>query len=299
MKKETTEYQKGLIYIISVYTIWGMLPAFWKLMDNINSFTILAHRIIWSFVLISILVWILYKPKDLWAPLKDKKNLLYFMGASIVITINWGTYIWAIVTNHLIETSMGYYINPLVTILLSMIIFKEKMNTLKKISIALAFTGVFIMILGYHKVPVLALTIAFSFASYGVIKKKMNVNSLMGLFYETAFILPIALSYVIYLEATGEGYFISLDIKEMLLLIGSGAATSIPLLLFASATKRINFSMVGFMQYIAPTITLIMGVFIYSEHFDKSHWVTFGFIWAALAVYTVSNIMDRKRKEVA
>lgn len=296
MENETNEYQKGLFYIVSVYIIWGLLPVYWKLMGNINSLTILSHRIIWSFVLVSILVWVLYRPKDFWATLKNKNHLLLFIGASVAITINWGTYIWAIVTNHLIETSMGYYINPIVTVFLSMIFFKEKMNGYKKISIALAFIGVSIMVLGYDKVPVLALTIAFSFAFYGVIKKKMNVNSLMSLFYETAFILPIALIYAIYLEVIGEGYFISFSIKEMLLLIGSGVATSVPLLLFASATKRINLSMVGFMQYIAPTITLILGIFVYSEHFDRSNWITFGFIWLALVVFTISNIMDRKKK---
>ena len=298
MEKETSEYKKGIICIAGVYIIWGLLPAYWKLMNNINALTILSHRIIWSFVLVTILLLVLYKPKDILESIKIRKNRLFFIAASIIITINWGTYIFAVVTNHLIEASMGYYINPLVVILLSMIIFKEKMNTLKKVSIALAFTGVIIMILGYHKVPVIALTLAFSFACYGVIKKKLMVNSLMSLFYETLFILPAALIYAIYVEKTGAGYFINMDIRDMLLLMGSGAATSIPLLLFAIGTKRINFSMVGFMQYIAPTITLIMGVFIYSEHFGISHMITFGFIWAALVIFTIANIMDRKNSDV-
>lgn len=293
---KSNEYNKGLLYIILVYTIWGLLPAYWKLLHNVQPILILSHRILWSFVFVALLISLFYRSEEILLTLKNKKDLVSILLASIVITINWGTYIWAIVKDHLIEASMGYYINPIIVVLFSMIFFQEKMNKAKLVSVMLAFIGVAIMIVGYNKVPILALTLAISFAFYGVIKKKLQINALTSLFFETLFLLPVALIYALYMEINEVSYFVTLDIKNALLLIGAGITTSVPLILFAAGAKRVSFSSVGFFQYIAPTITLFMGVFIYHEKFDVSHWLTFGFIWTALVIYTTSNVMNMKRK---
>ncbi len=290
--KENNEYQKGLFYITSVYFIWGILPAYWKLMQDVHPMIILSHRVLWSFIFLSIIVSTFYRSGNIFTPVKEKKNIVLFLLASIAVSIQWGAYLLAIITNHVIELSMGYYIYPIVVVVFSKIFFKEKMNMSKTISLLLAFTGVMIMIIQYKKVPVLALTLAFSFAFYSVIKKKLKVNAITSIFFEILFMMPIALVYAVYIEISGKGYFIHPDIEMILLLMGGGIVTSVTLLLFASGAKRIHFATVGFLQYISPTIVLFLGIFVYKENFDLSNMISFGFIWIALIIYSLPTVLE-------
>lgn len=287
---KSKDYNLGLMLGLMSYFLWGVLPVYWKIGQHISSLVVLSHRVIWSFVFVSLLLILMKEHNNLLEPLKDKKNIISFLLTSIIITINWGTYIWAIVSEHIIDASMGYYINPLVISLFSVIFFKEKLTKVKIISIGLAFSGVFIMIYQYHKVPYVALTLAFSFAFYGVIKKRLKVSALVSLFYETLFLVPIALGYSLYIEIATEGYFFS-SLSNGLFLVGAGIVTSVPLILFSASAKRIQFSTLGFMQYLAPTLSLLIGVLIYSETFKTGHLIAFGLIWIALLVYSMPNII--------
>ncbi|MCG8483965.1 MAG: EamA family transporter RarD [Clostridia bacterium] len=288
--KKSKDYNLGLTLGLLCYFIWGILPAYWKLGKHISSLAVLSHRVIWSFVFVSLLLFIMKEHKNLIEPIRDKKNIISLILASVIISINWGTYIWAIVSGHMIEASMGYYINPLIVSLFSVIFFKEKMTKVKLISVMLAFSGVFIMIYQYHKIPYVALTLAISFACYGVIKKRLQMSAFVSLFYETLFLLPIALGYSLYIETVNESIFLS-SAGNVLFLMGAGIVTSVPLLLFAASAKRIHFSTLGFMQYLAPTMTLLMGVLIYLEPFKTSHFITFGLIWMGLIVYSMPHII--------
>lgn len=296
MEEEKRDYNLGLLLGLISYLIWGILPVYWKLGKDISSLVVLSHRVIWSFVFVSLLLILIKEQKNLLGPLKDKKNIGRVILASVLISINWGTYIWAIVAEHMIEASMGYYINPLIVSLFSVVFFKEKMTTAKMIAVGFAFLGVFIMIFQYHKIPYIALTLAISFACYGVIKKKLQMSAVVSLFYETLFLVPIALGYAIYIETSTEIIFFS-NIGNGLFLIGAGIVTSIPLLMFAGAAKRIHFSTLGIMQYLAPTITLLMGVLVYSEPFKMSHLITFGLIWIGIIIYSMPYLIAICKKK--
>jgi chloramphenicol-sensitive protein RarD len=289
MKK--SEYQIGVIWAGISYLIWGLLPIYWKLLGEVNSDEILANRVVWSFVFMVILLAFTKKLGQLTVTLKElfqhKKQLWALVIASLLISCNWFIYIWAVNSNHMIEASLGYYINPLVSVLLGIIILKEKMNIPQLISFLLALTGVLVLTFNYGSFPWVSLTLAVSFGLYGLAKKMIKVDSAIGLTLETMFVTPIGLIYMFYLFANGTQGFLNMSYTIDLLLIGGGIATATPLLYFAKGAQRIPLSTLGFLQYIAPTISLMLGVFVYGEHFSKSHLIAFIFIWLALTVYTI------------
>ncbi len=291
MEGKGKEQKRGLVYITAVYLIWGLLPAYWKLMQKIDPLTILAHRALWSFVFLLVLLAIIYRPKRILEPLKDRKNLILYLLASLSLAVQWVAYLLAIVTNHLVELSMGYYIYPIVVVFLGMVFLKERLTIHQRIALGLAFFGVAVKMIQYRSVPVLALTLAFSFSVYSIIKKKIKINSLYSIFYEIMFMLPIALGYVVYTESVGSGYFAILDMRSALLLIGGGIATASTLLLFAAGARRIPIFTVGFLQYISPTIVLALGIFVYKEDFGPGQLIVFGFIWLALIIYSVPGVL--------
>ncbi len=297
MGKMTSEEKKSLGLVLFLYFIWGTLPVFWKLVHYVHPVTILSHRIIWSFVTVSLLAKINLSKEQLLEPLKSKKTLLIFVSASLIITLNWGTYIWAIVNDKIVEASMGYYINPIVMVVFGMIFFKEKLDGLKKVAILVASIGVVYIIVQYKQVPYVALTLAISFAIYGVLKKKLKVDAMVSLFYETIVVLPLALGFAIYSELNIKAYFIEFDPKTVVLLAIAGVVTVVPLILFATAVQKVKLTTLGFLQYLAPTISLLLGVLLYKETFDTTHWITFGFIWCALVIYTISNVISVKQSD--
>lgn len=294
------EQKLGIIYTAGAYILWGFLPVYWKLIQQIPAFEILAHRIIWSFVFMGAVVFIARKHKlflrEFQMILKDKMRMIGITLASIMISINWVTYIWAVNTNHVIEASLGYYINPLVSILLGMIVLKETFSKAQWLAFFLAGCGVFYMTINFGSIPWIALLLAFSFGSYGLLKKLVPLNAMFGLTIETLIVSPVALFYLLDQQSSN---WTQIDWVSLttLLLFGAGIVTAIPLLLFSAGAKRIPLSMVGFLQYFAPTIMLLIGVFLYGEPFTEVHAVSFSLIWAGLAVYTVTRMKRLKKYE--
>ncbi len=280
----------GIWYGVLAYTAWGILPLYWKLLNVVPAIEILAHRILWSFVFVFLIVLFSGKWQNLLATLSDRRSLFYTFLCGFLISLNWFTYIWAVNSNHVIEASMGYYINPLVMVFLSMTVLREKLGLWRLVAIALAATGVLIMTARYGRVPWVALFLAFSFAMYALSKKLLKVDAVTGLALETFIVTPIALIFIAGWQLNGNGAVGAVSLPVFLLLMGSGVVTAVPLLWFAAGTRRIRFYMMGFLQYIAPSISLFLGIFIFKEHFSLSHMVSFGFIWAGLIVFTLANL---------
>jgi chloramphenicol-sensitive protein RarD len=290
---EQNTYQQGLIYTAGSYFLWGILPLYWKMIENVSAEEILAHRIFWSFLFMIGLLSFNKQWNNTFVASKriiqKPLLLLSLVLSSLLISINWFIYIWSVNNEHMIEASLGYYINPLISVLLGMIFFKEKLNLWQKLSFIIASLGVLIMTIYYGQFPWIAFTLALSFGLYGLTKKMTKFSSSIGLTFETMVVTPIAAYYLFILASSGESEFFAFNVTTNLLLVGAGVATAIPLLLFASGAQRIPLFMVGVLQYIAPTITLIIGIVFYNEPFTKIEVITFTFIWSALLLFTLSN----------
>ncbi|MFP7298339.1 EamA family transporter RarD [Neobacillus niacini] len=301
MERENT---KGIYYTAGAYIFWGVLPIYWKFIDQIPAMEILAHRVIWSFVFVLLIVGILKRKllKNFFqVQMKQVKTWLGLFLASLLISINWFVYIFAVNSNHIVEASLGYFINPLVAVLLGVFVLGEKMNRLQAVSFTVAGIGVVYMTLSLGTFPWIALILALSFGFYGLSKKLIKVDSILGLLLETLFIVPFALLFLAYLGVNGQNSFAAGSLTDDLFLLGSGIATALPLLWFGIGAQKIPLYLVGFLQYIAPTISLLLGVLLYGEAFTKDHAVTFSCIWIALGIFSISNIrqMIKKRKVTA
>ena len=284
------ENKAGIWYGVVAYTLWGILPLYWKLMQTVPPLEILAHRILWSFVFILLLVIFTGGWKTVALGFADKKKLLLMFLCGILVSINWFTYIYAVNTGHVIEASMGYFINPLVVVMLGVAVFKEKMTRWQLAAVVLATIGVLMITVQYGRVPWLSLFLAFSFAAYGLVKKIIRVDSITGLTMETLVIMPAALFYIIGLEKNAVGALGSAALLTVLFLAGTGVITAVPLLFYARGIEKTTFSMMGFLQYIAPSISLFLGIFIFKEYFSLFHLVSFCFIWAALLIFTFDSV---------
>lgn len=291
----------GIIYTMGAYILWGILPIYWKLIDEVPALETLAHRVIWSFVFVLLIVVILKRKilKNFFqVQMSQKKTWIGLFLASLFISINWFTYIFAVNTNHIVEASLGYYINPLIAVLLGVFVLREKINKIQAASFILAGIGVLYMTLSVGKIPWISLLLAVSFGFYGLSKKLIKVDSILGLFLETLFIFPFALLFLGYLGVNNQYSFSTGSLTSDLLLIGSGVATAIPLLWFGIGAQKIPLYLVGFLQYISPTISLVLGVVLYGESFTVDHLITFSCIWIAIAMFSLANIRQviHKRK---
>ncbi|WP_026583490.1 EamA family transporter RarD [Bacillus sp. J33] len=290
---KNNEVQMGALYAGVAYFLWGILPVYWKYLNHVNADEILANRVFWSFFFMLFILLATKKRESFVVTLKgfrtNRKQFYALVIASLLISTNWFLYIWAVNSDQMIEASLGYYINPLVSVLLGMIVFKEKLSPAQYISFGLAFAGVMILTLSYGRFPWIAIVLALSFGLYGLAKKLIKVDSAIGLTLETLVVTPIAFIYMAALFINDKQAFLHVSASTDLLLIGAGAATAIPLLYFAKGAQKIPLSMLGFLQYIAPTLTLILGVFVYHEHFTKLHLLSFMFIWVALTIYSISR----------
>jgi chloramphenicol-sensitive protein RarD len=287
MTERLRQYRIGIVYATVAFFAWGVLPFYWKTLGNLPAFEILAHRILWSFVFISIVLAVRKKThiKELLRDPKSRKSLVMTSG---LIGLNWLTYVYAVNSEHIVEASMGYYINPLVSVFLGIVILKERLDLLQMISFVLACAGVLYLTLDYGRFPWIAVVLAGAFAFYGLFKKTSNLQSLPSLMLETMFLSPLALGIMIYGAVSSRGSFLSASIKTDLLLIFAGVVTTLPLYWFAQGAKRIPLSSVGFLQYIAPTFMLCIGVFFYNEIFTRAHFISFGLIWIALVLYSIT-----------
>jgi chloramphenicol-sensitive protein RarD len=282
------------------YFLWGILPIYWKFLQSVGSDEILANRIFWSFWFMVLLLVVTGKWRNFNATFQQLKQtprrLIVLMVASVLISINWFIYTWAVNSNQMIEASLGYYINPLISVLLGVFILKETLSKAQIMSFGLAAIGVLIMTVNYGQFPWISFSLAFSFGLYGLAKKVILVDPEIGLTLETMAMTPIAFIYMLYLIIHHEGSLFVSDLPTTLLLMGAGVITSIPLLLFAKGAQKIPLYMVGFLQYIAPTLTLLLGILVYKEPFSPVQFIAFLFIWSALVLVTYSHLRSARRR---
>jgi chloramphenicol-sensitive protein RarD len=284
----------GLLYALIAFVSWGLLPIYWKQLEIVPPFEILCHRIIWSFIFIAIILTKQKRWNEIKITISNKKYLSALFISSILIGTNWFIYIWAVNSGKVLESSLGYYINPIVNILIGFILLKEKLSNWQWFSVFLVFIGVSYSIYSYGQPPYFALTLAVSFAFYGYSRKKIKVKPIPALFIETLILLIPSLLFIIYKESQNNSLFLH-DTNISLWLIGSGIATTLPLLWFANSTKLLDLSTVGIMQYIAPTIGFFLGVFLYKEYFDINSLITFIFIWIGVIIYIIAMFHQYKK----
>lgn len=288
------QQELGMACAILCALLWGILPIYWKHLHPINPLLIMLYRLVLACILVFFAALAIYKWEGLTEPIKKKGTLVTFFVAGIVISVNWTLYIFMVNTGRIVQTSIGYYIEPLVVCAFGIIFFKEKLSKFKVAAIGLAAIGVCVMLLSYGQIPVLALVLAMSFATYAAIKKKTQAPALISLFYETIFLTPIAIIVIIYMEANGKGAFSVGEPKQIILLFFSGLFTAIPLSLFAMAANRISLLALGLTEYVSPTMGLILGIFLYKEPFDIYQLAGFLIIWIGLGIFTIEDIVVRK-----
>ncbi|NQX71878.1 EamA family transporter RarD [Paenibacillus alba] len=283
--------KKGLWYAILAYIAWGLLPLYWKSFESLLAGEILSHRITWSFVFMAIF---LLLSKGRWPEIRKiatNGRILLLIGASgILISSNWLIFIWAVNNGHVIETSLGYYITPLFNVMLAVLFLKEKPTGSQWLAVALAGVGVILATIDYGRFPWISLTLASTFGLYSLVKKRVSYDASIGLAGETTVVFPIALAYIIYLHAAHQDSAWSLPPLSLIMLLLSGVATALPLLWFAKAASRLPLSMLGFIQYIGPSITLLLSIFVFKEKFSPMLLVSFAFIWTALIVYALASM---------
>lgn len=278
------------------YILWGLLPIFWKLLAGVNSAYVLAQRIVFSCVFCLAVILIRKNGGEIGKIIKNKSERRKFFLCGILISINWGVYILTVAMGRILEASLAYYMNPLFSVLIGAIFFKEKLSRVQWASVALAFAGVMFSVIRYGEVPYLAIIIGLSFALYGALKKGIKADSETSICMETMAVLPIALVFIAYAQFSGFTTFSSLTTAEALLLIATGPITSIPLMLFAKGIKGTSIVTSGILMYINPTLQLLVGVFIYNEAFTQTNAITFAFVWAAVILFVFDSL--RKQKKV-
>jgi len=286
--------QTGPLYALLAYGAWGLLPVYWKFFGNTPAVEVLSHRMIWSAVFLCCILLVQRRLPDLVALFKSPQQVRVLLVTATLLSCNWGLYIYGVNSDRVIETSLGYYINPLVTVLLGFIFLKERLHWGQQVAVLLAVVGVGYFIWQLGTVPWIGLGLAITFAFYGLLRKVVQAGPLVGLAVETLLITPVVLLFVSYLATQGTSHFGETPWKT-LLFMGAGVATSMPLLWFNNAAKRLRLSTLGFFQYLAPSIALLLGVFLYGEPFTAAHGVTFSCIWAALAIFSATSLQLKKR----
>ncbi len=286
---------RSSLNVLGCYILWGLLPVFWKLLAGVNSVYVLAQRIIFSFLLCLAVILIKKHGGELGRILRNKTVRRRFLLCGLLISANWGVYIFSVATGRILESSLAYYINPLFSVLIGAIFFKEKLSALQWLSAALALVGVGYSVVNYGAVPYIAIIIALTFALYSAFKKNVEATSEVSICMETASVLPIALAFIVYAQLSGFTTFSSLTTAELLLLAATGPVTSIPLMLFAKGIRETSIVTSGILMYINPTLQLLVGVFIYHEAFTKTSAVTFIFAWAAVALFVYDSLRRHKK----
>lgn len=287
----------GLGYAMAANLIWGCFPLYWALLPGVSALEILAHRILWTLPLALAMVWIGGQWRVAAATLRTPRQLALLTLSACLIALNWGLYIWAVTHGRVVEASMGYYIAPLVTVLLGVIAFGERPRPLQWLAVALAAAGVAVQMLGLGSLPWVGLTLAVSFALYGALRKRSTADSAAGLFIETALLSPLALAGVLWLLATGGGAFLHRGTGTDLLLIGAGFMTAVPLLCYVAGARRLPLATLGILFYANPTLQLLLGVLVFDEPLARAQIAAFVLIWLGILVYLLEGVLRRRRQE--
>jgi chloramphenicol-sensitive protein RarD len=289
--------KKGIWYALGAYITWGLFPIYWRLLAGIPALQLLGHRIFWSFLLLFGIVLVARQVKVFHSSLNRRVVLIYSV-AAVLIAINWLTYVWAVGAGFIVETSLGYFINPLLVVLLGVIFLRERLRPLQWLPIGLATAGVLYLTFAYGSLPWVALTLAFSFGFYGLVKKTAPLGALHGLTLETGILIVPALGFLLYSEFTGTGAFMHSSPLQDVMLVGAGLVTVVPLLMFASAVQRIPLTLIGVLQYVNPTMQFLLGVLIYKEPFDHRRLIGFSVVWVALILYGLEGYLAQRKLKV-
>ena len=287
---------KSSFSVLGCYVLWGLLTIFWKLLANVDSVYVLAQRVLFSCIFCLAIILLKKNGSSVKNILKSKTERRRYFVCGILISINWGVYILTIAMGKILEASLAYYMNPLFSVVIGALIFKEKLSAVQWISVGLALVGVMISVIAYGNVPYLAIIIGLSFALYGAMKKTIKAESDVSICMETMSVLPLAIVFIAYAQVSGYTDFSSLSTTEMLLLIASGPVTSIPLMLFAKGIRKTSITTSGILMYINPTLQLLVGVLIYNEVFTKMNAITFAFVWAAVILFVLDSLRKHKVK---
>ncbi len=285
--REKETFRTGLYYGLGAYITWGLIPIYWPLLQPASSLEILSHRVVWSLLTLFIIISFLKQWTAVFDVVKIKKTAWILLLASILISINWGVFIWAVSHDRVVDTALGYFMNPLVSVALGLIIFKEKLRKFQWVAVIIAFFAVLYLTFAAGSFPWISLSLAFSFGFYGLVKKVANVPSLSSLTVETTFVAPFFIGFLIWLYSRGELSFVQDGISHALWLASSGLATIIPLLFFGAAVIRLPLSVTGLLQYIAPILQFLVGLFIFNEIVSPAKWIGFVGIWIALSFFSV------------
>jgi len=286
--------KKGIISVLIAYAMWGFFPIYFKFLHAVPATQIMAHRVSWSFILLALMIIVSGKVKDLIKNLNKKVILLYFC-AGAIISINWLTYVWGVNAGFVIETSLGYFINPLVSVLLGVIILKEKLRPLQWVPVVLAAIGVTYITIQHGSLPWIAMVLAITFGIYGLLKKIAPLQATQGLTLETGGVFLPALGYLLFCEFMGSGAYGHISLLTTLLLTATGIVTAVPLLFFAAGAPKVPLSTIGLLQYIAPTIQFLIGVFIFREPFSTGQLIGFGIIWLALIIFSYESYLTNHK----
>lgn len=296
-EQRASEMRLGVIYAISAYLIYGFMPIYMNLLSRVPPTQIMAHRVIWSLVLLAVVASVSRRWRDIRAALANRRTLLTLMLTATMIGANWLVYIWAVLNRHILETSLGFFITPLITVALGVVVLRERLRRAQAVAVALAAVGVAALATGQGGTLWIALFLAFTFSTYGLIRKMAPVDPLCGLLIETALLAPIAVGWLIWVTAEGAGTFGANHADDLLLLF-TGVVTALPLLLFTAATKRMPYSTIGLFQYIGPTLQFLQAVLLFGEPFSELHLFTFACIWAGLAVFAFDGLRTARQTAV-
>ncbi len=290
-----SEERRGFLYGLAAFGIWGAFPLYWPLLDPADAVEVLAHRIVWSLLVVAALVVVLRLRHRLAVVLRDRRRLGLLVLAALVISVNWVTFIWGVTHGHVVETSLGYFINPLVLVLMGVVLLGERLRRWQWVGLAIATVGVLGLTVDYGRPPVIALVLAFSFGTYGLLKKRAAVGAVEGLTVETLLLSPVALAYLLMLQTQATGTFTTQGGVHTALLVGTGVVTALPLLLFGAAAPRVRLSTIGLLQYIAPVVQFVLGLVVFNEPMTAARWVGFGLVWLALVVVTTEAVVSLRR----
>ncbi|MDQ1704992.1 MAG: chloramphenicol-sensitive protein RarD [Frankiaceae bacterium] len=288
--------RRGTLLGVAAYLAWGLFPLYWPLLEPTGALEILSHRVVWSLVFVALLL--LVARRGLGGLPRDRRRLLLLSLAALVIAVNWGLYIWGVNHKHVVETSLGYFVNPLVTVALGVLVLGERLRRTQWAAVGVAAAGVVVLTIDAGRPPWIALSLAASFGTYGLVKKVVGVGPIEGLVVETSILAPLALGYLLVVSATGSGTFVSHGLGHSLLLVGAGPVTALPLLAFAGAAAAVPLSRLGLMQYLTPTLQFLLGVLVRHEPLGAGRLVGFALVWVALALFTIDTA-TRRRQQLA
>ncbi len=292
------EQRRGFTYGFTAYLIWGLFPLYWKLLDQSGAIELLAHRVLWSLVTIAILVVVLRKFGQVKALVREPRRRWPLVAAAFLISANWGTYIWAVNHGRVVETSLGYFITPLFTVLLGVVILKERLRTLQWVALAIAFVAVVGLAIENGRPPWVAIILTFTFGLYGLAKKQAGAGAIEGMAVESGTVVPLALAAIVVLGLQGDSTVTHHGTGYLVLVLLTGPITAVPLLLFGAAATRVSMTTLGLLNYIAPIMQFIVGVLVFHEAMSTMRWAGFGLVWLALVIFTWDS-MNRRRQNIA